>query len=165
MEQSLSDVPACNEWLAENELRCLERLRISKRRDDWRLGRWTAKRAIATVLGFPSDESSLTDIEVLADSSGAPKVYVGRQPSAVSLSISHRAGVAACALAHSPTPLGCDLELIESRSDAFIGDYFGEKEQAFLAKGKGSDRDRFVTILWSAKESALKALRVGLRVD
>jgi 4'-phosphopantetheinyl transferase len=60
--------------------------------------------------------------------------------------------------------LGCDLELVEPRSDAFIADYFTAKEQALVAHA-GADRFRLVALLWSAKESALKALRVGLRVD
>jgi phosphopantetheinyl transferase len=62
-------------------------------------------------------------------------------------------------------PLGCDLELIEARSDSFIADYFTEYEQTIIAQGRGDQRDQLVTTLWSAKESALKALQVGLRVD
>jgi 4'-phosphopantetheinyl transferase len=165
VEQSLSDVPVDNGWLAESELRCLERLRIPKRRDDWRLGRWTAKRAIATVLGPPKHDFHLTQIEVLAASSGAPEAYVGHQPASVSISLSHRNGVAACALAQSTIPLGCDLELIEPRSNAFVCDYFTDKEQAYIASRSASERDQLVAILWGSKESALKALRLGLTVD
>ena len=165
VEQSLSDVPAYTEWLAESELRCLERLRVPKRRDDWRLGRWTAKRAVAIALGLPRNDGSLMNIEILADSSGAPQVYVGHQPALVSISLSHCDSIAACVLVRSTTPLGCDLELIEPRSDAFVGDYFNEREQTFIERWRGIERDQLVTTLWSAKESALKALRVGLRVD
>ena len=164
-EQSLSSVPIHNKWLAERELRCLERLRIPKRRDDWRLGRWTAKRAVAAVLELPHDDTSLMNIEIPAGSSGAPEVYVGHQPASVSISLSHRDGIAACAVAQSTIPLGCDLELVETRCTAFVRDYFTEKEQASMARGRGSERDWLVTLLWSAKESALKALRVGLRMD
>jgi 4'-phosphopantetheinyl transferase len=57
------------------------------------------------------------------------------------------------------------LELIEPHSDAFVGDYFTEREQTFIERWRGVERDQLVTTLWSAKESALKALRVGLRVD
>ena len=81
----------------------------------------------------------------------------------MSISLSHRDGVAARALAQSTIPLGCDPELIETRSDAFVGDYFTEKEQALIVGRRDSERDRLVTTSWSAKESALKALRVGLR--
>ena len=60
-------------------------------------------------------------------------------------------------------PLGCDLEIVEPRCDAFVTDYFTEVEQAFIARS--SDRFRAMALLWSAKESALKALRTGLTVD
>ena len=165
VEKSQSDVPIHDDWLAKSELRRLERLRISKRRDDWRLGRWTAKRALATVLGLLQDHTSLMDIEILAGSSGAPEVYIDHKPASASISLSHRDGVAACAIAQSTIPLGCDVELIETRSEAFVGDYFTEKEQDFIARRSGSERDRLLTLLWSAKESALKVLRVGLRAD
>ena len=165
VEQSQSDVPNHDDWLAKSELRRLERLRISKRRDDWRLGRWTAKRALATVLGLPQDHTSLMNIEILAGSSGAPEVYIDHKPASASISLSHRDGVAACAIAQSTIPLGCDVELIETRSDAFVGDYFTATEQAFIATQRRGERDRLVTLLWSEKESVLKALRVGLRAD
>jgi 4'-phosphopantetheinyl transferase len=61
--------------------------------------------------------------------------------------------------------LGCDLELIEPRSEAFVADYFTEEEQEFIAAASSSDRLRMVALLWSAKESALKTLREGLRLD
>ena len=61
--------------------------------------------------------------------------------------------------------LGCDLEVIEPHSDAFIADYFATEEQALVARAAPADRPWLVTLLWSAKESALKALRAGLRLD
>ena len=64
------------------------------------LGRWTAKRAPATVLGLPQVHTSLMNIEILAGSSSAAEAYVGHQPASVSISLSHRDGVAACAIAH-----------------------------------------------------------------
>jgi 4'-phosphopantetheinyl transferase len=123
------------------------------------------KRAVATVLQLPRDDSSLKDIEILADLSGAPRVYVGRQLAAVSISLSHRDGIAACCVAESTIPAGCDLELIETRGSAFIDDYFTPDERAIIAQQHGGKRDQLVTTLWSAKESVLKALRVGLRAD
>jgi 4'-phosphopantetheinyl transferase len=55
--------------------------------------------------------------------------------------------------------------MIEARSHAFVADYFTAKEQARVARAPAQDRNRLVTLLWSAKESALKALRAGLRLD
>jgi 4'-phosphopantetheinyl transferase len=61
--------------------------------------------------------------------------------------------------------LGCDLELIEPRSDGFVADYFTTEEQALVARAFAADRPRLCALLWSGKESALKALRMGLRMD
>lgn len=117
------------------------------------------------MLGLVQVDTSLMNIEILADSSGAPEIYVGHQPASVSISLSHRDGVAACAVAQSTIPLGCDLELIETRGDVFVDDYFTKKERALIARRRGSERDQLITTLWSAKDSVLRALRVGLRVD
>jgi 4'-phosphopantetheinyl transferase len=81
------------------------------------------------------------------------------------ISLSHRAGVAACAVALSGVALGCDLETVEPRSDGFVADYFTGEEQGLIAQAPVADRFRLVALLWSGKESALKALRVGLRSD
>jgi 4'-phosphopantetheinyl transferase len=57
------------------------------------------------------------------------------------------------------------VELVEPRSLAFVADYFTAKEQVRVARESTKNRDRLVTLLWSAKESTLKALRAGLRLD
>ena len=133
--------------------------RVAKRRSDWRLGRWTAKLAVAAHLGA----SNLADIEIRAAPSGAPEAFYHGGLADVSISISHRGGVAACVTSPPGVALGCDLEIVEPRIDAFTTDYFTEEEQAGVARS--SDRFRTLALLWSAKESALKALRTGLTVD
>jgi 4'-phosphopantetheinyl transferase len=165
LEQAQSDVPDDDEWLSGHELVRLGKLRIPKRRADWRLGRWTAKCAVAAVLQLPDDDLSPRHIEILADSSGAPSAYVGGQSDAVSISLSHRDGIAACSVTEANMPIGCDLEVIETRSKAFVEDYFTQEEQSVIARYVAGERDELVTTLWSAKESALKALRFGLRLD
>ena len=61
--------------------------------------------------------------------------------------------------------LGCDLEKVEKRSRSFEETFFNTAELAMLEQQKNGDRARLVTLIWSAKESALKALREGLRMD
>ncbi len=61
--------------------------------------------------------------------------------------------------------MGCDLEMVEPRGDEFVADYFALEEQALVSRVSAADRDRLLALLWSAKESALKALRAGLRLD
>jgi len=165
LRQSEGDVPAHDAWLGAEEALVLSRLRFAKRRADWRLGRWTAKRALAVYLNLPGDPQALAAMEILAAPSGAPQALFRNRPAAATISLSHRAGHAICAIAQSGAVLGCDLEIVEPRSDAFAADYFTAEEQALVARGSAVDRDRLLALLWSAKESALKALRAGLRLD
>ena len=82
------------------------------------------------------------------------------------VSLTDRAGWAVCTVSPSGLEVGCDLELVEHRSPAFVADYFTAAEQA-LAHAAPSEGDwqRVTNLIWSAKESALKVLRTGLRRD
>jgi 4'-phosphopantetheinyl transferase len=165
-EQSENDVPADDEWLSTAEQARLQALRFVKRRNDWRLGRWTAKNAAASCLEHSSAKHVLSTIEIRAAKSGAPEVFVSNQPAAATISITHRNGVAACAVSLcAKVALGCDLELVEPHTEAFIADYFTDEEQEVLAQTAKAERFALVSLLWSAKESALKAISEGLRLD
>jgi 4'-phosphopantetheinyl transferase len=165
LEQTEGDVPAENDWLGPGEALRLDGLRFPKRRADWRLGRWTAKRALALCLRLPDDPQTLARIEIRPAPSGAPEVFLANQASAATISLSHCCGKAVCAVALAPVALGCDLERIEPRSDTFIGDYFTAEEQALVTGSSDADRARLLALLWCGKESALKALQAGLRLD
>jgi 4'-phosphopantetheinyl transferase len=165
LEQNESDVPADNQWLSPEESMCLHTLRFLKRRNDWRLGRWTAKHAIATCLHLPTDFRALANIEIHAAPSGAPEAFLDGEPANIAISLSHRSDTALCTVGPAATKFGCDLELIESHSEAFVDDYFTPSEQVLFARAPLHSRPLLLALLWSAKESALKALRVGLRLD
>jgi 4'-phosphopantetheinyl transferase len=71
-----------------------------------------------------------------------------------------------CLLGPAGRSLGCDLELVEPRTELFIRDYLTAREaDGVLAEPAGPARDLSANLLWSAKESALKVLRTGLRRD
>lgn len=165
LEQTEADVSAENNWLSASEAACLNGMRFAKRRADWRLGRWTAKRALSVCLDVPANPEVFKKMDIRPAQSGAPEVFFAGQLAAVTISLSHRNGVAACALAMSGVEMGCDLEMVEPRSDAFVADYFTIEEQALVARTSLPDRPRLLALLWSAKESALKALHQGLRLD
>jgi 4'-phosphopantetheinyl transferase len=168
LEQSETDVPADDEWLGPPELARLADLRFAKRRADWRLGRWTAKSAVAGYLGLPATRATLRAFEIRPAPSGAPEVLAAAGPVPVTISLSHRRGIAVCAVAPACHPgwmLGCDIEWIEPRSDFFLADYFTIEEQRLVERAPRGERFRLLALLWSAKESLLKALRLGLRVD
>jgi len=165
LEQTEADLPSHDDWLSADEAVFLSRMRFAKRRADWRLGRWTAKCAAAEYLNLPGGLHALREIEVRAAPSGAPELVVANRPAPVTISISHRAGIAVCAIARGDVQLGCDLELIETRDASFVADYFTSEEEKLISHEPEESRPRLVTLLWSAKESTLKALREGLRLD
>lgn len=165
LEQSTADVPKDNDWLSENETASLRRMSFSKRSDEWRLGRWTAKRALSAFLNMSADPLTFCKMDIRPAPSGAPEIFFDTQPVAATVSLSHRGGLAACALTISGAEMGCDVEVAEPRSEAFVADYFTAEEQALIARVSATDRDRLLALIWSAKESALKALREGLRLD
>jgi 4'-phosphopantetheinyl transferase len=150
------EVPEGTAWLGPWEAARAARLTFAHRRGDFLLGRWTAKRALAAWLGCDPGPH----LEVRADESGAPRPWRREQPLEVAISLTHRGGFAACALAE-PGPVGIDLELVEPRSDAFVASYFTDDEQRTI----GEDRALLPNVLWSAKESVLKLLGDGLRRD
>lgn len=165
LEQTEADVPAVGHWLSDREKLHLSGLRFEKRQKDWILGRWTAKRALASFLNLPGDASSLRDIEICAALSGNPEVLLFNEKLGVSFSLSHSAGKALSVVAHSTTGIGCDLELVERRSDSFVTDFFTANEQTLIHQAPTGEQPAVATLLWSSKESALKALHVGLRLD
>lgn len=165
LEQALSDVPVEDGWLHPNEVLRLSGMRFARRRDDWRLGRWTAKRAVTAYLDRSPAPEVLAEIEIRAGTSGAPQVFLADQSAPPTISISHRSGVGLCAVSGAGGEPGCDLETVEDRGSSFLGDYFTRQEQELVAIAPVSDRARIVTVLWSAKESVLKALRLGLTID
>jgi len=158
MSGQLADVPDGDEWLSTTERAVLDTLRLQKRRNDWRLGRWLARRAVVAAL-----PAAPADFVVVAAADGAPEA--GGLDSPVALSISHRHGRGLAVAALGDSPIGCDLELIEPRSDRFVRDWLTEREGTRVLAAADAARSLLANLCWSAKESASKVLRVGLRFD
>jgi len=154
------------------EQRQLNTLHVDKRRREWLLGRWTAKRLLQTMSAKHHGRHIPFELLTIVNApSGAP-VASGRWSDNVTLSISHRGTHAFSAALLRPVgcveehcALGADLELIEKRSVTFAEDYFTGPECAALARVGHAARDLMTTVTWSAKEAALKAARLGLTVD
>lgn len=160
-------LPAGEQWLAPAEAASLAGLRFTKRRTEYLLRRLVAKHAVAAVTGRPPNPTALAGIEVRNAPSGAPYVCVDGAPIEVGVSISDRAGWAVCVTSPTgPLAVGCDLELVEPRTPGFVRDFFTAAEQRWIAsRAAGDERDMGANLVWSAKESALKVLRTGLRRD
>jgi len=157
-------LPPVGEWLTAAEHSRATGLRYTKRRNDFLLGRWTLKLAVARVFGWPDDPAELARIEARPAPGGAPRLYVDGRLAARAVSLTDRAGCAVCLVAAGAGKVGCDVEIIEPRSDAFVRDYLTESERR-MATAAGPARNKAANLIWSAKESALKVLETGLRRD
>lgn len=161
--QHESAVPRDDAWLTAGEREVAAGLRSAARRRDWRLGRWTAKRLVLRELGLCTAPAALCALAIAADCDGGPVPWLEGARLPFALSLSHRAGSAFACIAPDGVALGCDLERDEPRSDAFLRHFLAGAEQRELATHPAAGRA--ATLLWSGKESALKALGTGLRCD
>ncbi len=156
-----ADVPDGDDWLGDRERALHERLAIPRRRASWRLGRWCGKAAAAAWL-----DAAPARVEILPADDGAPDVWLDGRPAPVSLSLSHRAGRALAVIGPAARPLGCDVELIEPRSGAFVREWLAPSEQRLVAAARDDlARDVFANLMWTGKEAAAKVRREGMRLD
>lgn len=100
-----SEVPGGDGWLGAREREVLAALAGERRRGEWRLGRWAAKRLLGT------------DVEVLPADDGAPEAWRGDERLSVSVSIAHRRGRALAVVADGVAGVGCDLEPLREDRD------------------------------------------------
>jgi 4'-phosphopantetheinyl transferase len=116
------------------------------------------------------DLLALNEVEIINAPGGAPYATCGFDYNQipVSLSISHSGNRAFCAAVGLCSPagiIGADIEQVETRPPGFVEEYFTDTEIALVSHTPVRSRDLLVTATWSAKEAALKALRLGLSVD
>jgi 4'-phosphopantetheinyl transferase len=144
-------------FLSGNEQKILAGLRFEKRRREWLMGRWTAKRLLSAQLGCAPGE-----LTIESEAGGAPVVWRDGQLVPGCLSISHRGERAMAGWTDVPGMwIGVDLELVGEANPAWMVDYLTETEWG-LRSGQGT---HWPYLAWSAKEAVLKGLRTGLRVD
>lgn len=152
-------------WLHTSELNVLSGFKFPKKRNDWVLGRWTAKNTVLHFLKKSHPHLIMSGIEIVSAEDGAPEVFYNSEPLPAFISLSHSHGSAFCVVSDPGTQLGCDLEKIEPRSDLFVRDYFTRNEQDLISVNDKASHTLWANLIWSAKESALKALRLGLSID
>lgn len=156
-----AELPEDDAWLDPGEAERARSFRVPGHCLEFLLDRWTAKNAVAAWLGC----DDLARIAVRTSTDGGPRVLLDGGPAPVEVSFSHRDGRAACAVAPAGTRLGCHLERVEPRSELFLHDCFVPAELELVQLAPVEHRPLFANLIWSAKESALKALRTGPRED
>lgn len=164
-KQSFDNLPSSSGWLHPEEQKILAGYKFPKKKKDYLLGRWTAKKAVSQYLNDSHPQLTFDKIEIRRAEDGAPEVFFEDQLLPVFISLSHSHDIGFCVISKPGQKLGCDLEKIEPRSEAFIKDYFTKNELNIISKTKKEDLPLTSNLIWSAKESALKAIRTGLRID
>ena len=171
LTQPHHEIPACD-YLTEPELARFQELKTTKRRTDWLLGRWTAKRLLQTVIWETDGITLPLDmITITNDPDGVPDYRLPITDHRFSISISHTHGRAFVVAIEKPNaPIGADMELIQPRPAGFAEAYFTDEEMVLLTDHRLRITDYelravWETAVWSAKEAVLKALHLGLSVD
>ena len=165
LSRGLGQVPEGQGWLSAAGIDRLGRMRYAKRSSEFLVSRATSKQAIAHAVGLPPDDPDvLRRIEVRHRPTGAPAPFVDGEPAGLAMSSTDRADRAVCVVtATAGVAIGCDLELVEERSQGFVASYLTPPEQQVVAAAALPDLT--ANLIWSAKESALKVLETGLRRD
>ncbi len=157
---------AAKRYLAPSEQVRLATLSIAKRRLEWFSVRLAVKRLIReTCFAREGVWIPYTSIVIHRDELGAPAVEIeGRDVGVLRVSMSHSAGVAAAFISTDASCLpGLDVERVEKREPSFAQNYFTAQEQTHVAHD--AQPEVLLTSMWAVKESVLKALGVGARVD
>ncbi|WP_423225509.1 4'-phosphopantetheinyl transferase family protein [Candidatus Amarolinea aalborgensis] len=165
--------------LSASELEHFHALRTPKRRHDWLLGRWTAKHLVQRFLvETTSQRMALDSIEIKNEEDGSPFVELHEQhPThhlarhatstrrrlAACLTISHCEEWAFCAV--TTQVIGVDIERVRPRAWNFVETFFTDAEARQVQAAAPVWGDTLTTAIWSAKEAALKAVKLGLTVD
>ena len=165
--------------LSASELARFHALRTPKRRHDWLLGRWTAKHLVQQFLAETTGQRvALDSIEIKNEEDGSPFVELheqhptqqsardataARRRLAACLTISHCEEWAFCAVATQV--IGADIERVRPRAWNFVETFFTDAEARQVQAAAPASRDTLTTAIWSAKEAALKAVKLGLTVD
>ena len=159
LTSSTADVPPGDDWLSRASARCSPACGCPSGAPDWRLGRWTAKAAVAAWLGVGAER-----VEILAAADGAPEAWLDGAPAPVSLSLSHRAGGR---WPRSRTRRRRSAATSSWSSRAAGRSYANGSPRASRPRSSRSTarRDVAANLIWTAKEAAAKVRREGLRLD
>jgi phosphopantetheine--protein transferase-like protein len=153
--------------LSPEERREYESKVAPKRAAEWLSGRAALKSGILRMAKLGGNSvPALNSVRIMNDELGRPYIAPGSENLGIEhVSISHANGLAAgaCAKGCRFRGFGIDIQQVESRSEAWAGDYFTAQELGGL--NPADDRHKALTAMWCLKEATVKALGAGLRFD
>lgn len=129
-------------WFTASELDTANAYKLPKRRDEWLLSRYAAKR-LAVAMGIVEDPRSCA-VE-------RPVLYVDGQPTTWFVSLSHSAPYAAAAL--SRKPVGIDVQVIRDIAERAAHLFLADEESDEM---RGCSVAHRTLHFWCAKEAAWK---------
>ncbi len=149
--------------LSEEEGRAYRKLTIPKRKHEWLASRVLAKCLVAKV--FAEQDLHMCEVEVHKEASGMPFIVVdGKRTGRLSLSHSGNATIVAFS-PDSDARVGVDIERLEERTAQMTDLFFTPHESRWVASFEGYQLSLAQNLVWSAKESYLKAIGKGLHLD
>ena len=152
-------------YLSAEELNEYRRFVIPKRKMEWLASRILIKRLVIDSVK-PTLYLSPRSINIRKRSSGVPYVELARIGKIGWLSMSHsHNGVLIAFSSNERNPFGVDLEYVEERLPQFIADFFTESESRWVNTSQEEEKKYLVNLIWSAKETYLKAIGKGLQLD
>lgn len=129
-------------YFTDAELAIADELRLQKRRDEWLLARFAAKK-LALELGVASDPRAI--------GVARPTLLVDGAPSEWFVSISHSAPYAAAAIDRAP--VGIDVQVVRELPERGAHLFLSDDETAVMRRCAIGDR---ILHFWCAKEAAFK---------
>lgn len=129
-------------YFTDDELEAANAFRLQKRRDEWLLARFAAKK-LALELGVVSDPRACRVAR--------PALLVDGAPSPWFVSISHSAPYAAVAL--DRVPVGIDIQVVRELPEHAAHLFLSDEETAAMQRCTIADR---ILHFWGAKEAAFK---------
>lgn len=148
-----------NVFLSEEEKEIYSRFKVGSRRKQFLAGRYIAKETVRRK--YPEIEPG--EISIIHGVWGFPLLHTDALYQA-SISIGHADCCAAALFFDSNThPIGIDVEEMTEKNLSALKHFITEKEQKYI-QSAGLHFSEEMHLLWSAKEAAGKALKVGFAI-
>jgi 4'-phosphopantetheinyl transferase len=151
-----SDYSALLQYLHPKELDYYKTLPAEKRKKSYSIGRYSAKKALAILVGEENLKNTFIDRGLF----NHPIVVIPSNQN-YQVSISHCDDIGAALAFSEALPMGIDVERVDPDKKKVIESQMTEKEKE-LIKSLPHSYSTLLVLLWTAKEALSKILKTGL---